>query len=293
MRDSQRQPVSVAKRAMLITDSQIHLYPPTSPDRPLLPGSPGVQPRERHLPEDILPWMDEAAVQRAVLVPPSWLGYDNSTSLAWAADYPGRFAVMGRFDPFDPNRTHLEDWLAQPHMLGVRLAGALERGEWLDLDSVEWFWSTVERLGIPVMLLATGRRIALVQRVAERHPDLVIIMDHFGTTVGDLTKIDPWDHQHDVLRLARFPNVYGKLSALPMNTLEPFPFKSQTPYIRKAYDAFGPQRLAWGTDASRLRGVTYREAVDHMRYAVDFLTDEDRNWIMGKTISRVLKWGDD
>ncbi len=276
---------------MIITDSQIHLYLPDSDEHPWPPQFRG-QPRDQlqHFPEDILPHMDGAGVQRAVLVPPSWSGDDNAPCLAWAAQYPDRFAVMGRFDMLDPDQGRLETWMQQPHMLGVRFAGALDRGEWLDLERFGWFWTAVERLQIPVMLLAAEKRISLVKRIAERHPDLVIIMDHFGTTIGDLNTIDPWAYQNEVLELAKFPNVYGKLSALPLNTLEPYPFPSQTPFIRKAYDVFGPKRLAWGTDASRFRRSTYQEAVDHMLHTIDFLTDEDKEWIMGRTISTVLNW---
>jgi len=172
----------------------------------------------------------------------------------------------------------------------VRFAGALDKGEWLDLDQFGWFWAAVERLHIPVMLLAAQQRIELVHKVLETHPDAIIIMDHFGTTIGDLDKIDPWEFQDRVLALAKYPNVYAKLSALPLNTKEAYPFPSQTPYIRKAYDVFGPKRLAWGTDASRFRRATYKEAVDHMLHAIDFLTDEDKEWIMGRTIETALNW---
>ncbi|MDE1997029.1 MAG: amidohydrolase [Rhizobiaceae bacterium] len=276
---------------MFIIDSQIHLFLPDTPDHPWPAETRGLaHGQHQYLPEDIFPQMDGAGVQRAVLVPPSWAGDDNRPCLAWADRYPDRFAVMGRFDLLDPNRERLETWLQQPHMLGVRFAGAFHRGEWLDLERFGWFWAAIERLQIPVMLLAAGERIELVKTMLERHPQAIIIMDHFGTTIGDLTQIDPWAFQDKVLELAKFQNVYGKLSALPLNTLEPYPFPSQTPFIRKAYDVFGPKRLAWGTDASRFRRSTYKEAVDHMLHTIDFLTDDDKEWIMGGTIAKVLNW---
>jgi len=276
---------------MFVIDSQIHLFLPDTPEHPWPAETRGLAHGQLHyLPEDIFPQMDGAGVDRAVLVPPSWAGDDNGPCLAWAAEYPDRFAVMGRFDLLDPNRGRLETWLEQPHMLGVRFAGAFHRGEWLDLEKFGWFWAAIERLQIPVMLLAAGERIDLVKKMLERHPQAIIIMDHFGTTIGDLTQIDPWAFQDKVLELAKFQNVYAKLSALPLNTLEPYPYPSQTPFIRKAYDVFGPQRLAWGTDASRFRRSTYKEAVDHMLHTIDFLTEEDKEWIMGKTIAKVLNW---
>jgi L-fuconolactonase len=276
---------------MFITDSQIHLYLPDGPAQPWPEQTKGLaHGLTQYLPDYILPLMHAAGVHRAVLVPPSWVGDNNRPCLTWASEHPDSFAVMGRFDLLDPDRGRLESWLQQPRMMGVRFAGALHRGEWLDLDRFGWFWAAVERLQIPVMLLAAGERIALVKKVLERHPDAVIIMDHFGTTIGDLNEINPWAYQDKVLELAQFRNVYGKLSALPLNTLEPFPYPSQTPFIRKAYDVFGPQRLAWGTDASRFRRSSYKEAVDHMLHTIDFLTEGDKEWIMGRTIATALKW---
>lgn len=276
---------------MQIVDSQIHFYLPDSEEHPWPELFRGKERDQYHFyPEEIVPQMDAAGVHRAIVVPPSWAGDDNRPCLSWAAADPERFAVMGRFDVTDPDRGRIETWLDQPHMIGIRMTGRLELGEWLDLERFDWFWAAAERLRIPVMMLVQEQRIRLVRALAEHHPDLTIIMDHFGTTIGDLTKIDPWAYQDEVLALAHYPKVYAKLSALPLNTLEPFPFKSQTPYIRKAYDVFGPERLAWGTDASRFRRSTYREAVDHMMQTIDFLSDEDKKWIMGKTIATAVRW---
>src|SRR5690606_27868986 len=140
-------------------------YLPDSPEHPW-PDQFRGQPRDQlqYFPEDILPHMDEAGVQRAVVVPPSWSGDDNGPCLAWAAQYPDRFKVLGRINLRDPDRGRLETWLDQPHMLGVRFAGRLDLGEWLDLEEFGWFWAAVERLQIPVMLLAAEGRIKLVHR---------------------------------------------------------------------------------------------------------------------------------
>lgn len=179
-------------------------------------------------------------------------------------------------------------------MIGLRFSGryigGMDLGEFLDYEQFGWFWTECERLDIPVMMFASEDRIALVPKLAERFPGVTFIMDHFGTTIGDLNVIDPWGYQDQMLELAKFPNVYAKLSALPLNTLEEYPFPSQTPYIKRAYDAFGPERLAWGTDVSRFKRTTYQQAVDHILTQIDFLTEYDKEWIMGKTIAKAVRW---
>src|SRR5215217_4878694 len=108
---------------MAVTDAQIHLWEIERPDRPW----PKDGRSTPHLPngftaEQMLAEMDAAGVDRAVIVPPSWIGESNDYGLEASTQYPSRFAVMGRFNPEVPDApAQLEEWLKQPHMLGVRL----------------------------------------------------------------------------------------------------------------------------------------------------------------------------
>src|SRR5690606_34803071 len=90
------------REGMKIIDGQIHIWAPDGPDYPWAPG-----PMHNHGPsytaEQAIELMDAAGVTGAVLVTPSWIGSDNSYSLDAVARYPGRFAVMGRFDYAAPD----------------------------------------------------------------------------------------------------------------------------------------------------------------------------------------------
>ena len=84
---------------MLVSDAQVHLWEVHRPDRPW----PQEQQRPPHRPngfspEEMLAEMNAAGVDRAVIVPPTWVGENNATALQAAARYPRRFAVVGRFD---------------------------------------------------------------------------------------------------------------------------------------------------------------------------------------------------
>ena len=62
--------------------------------------------------------MDAIGVDRAIIVPPAVVGFDNRTALDAARDYPKRFAVMGLFDPYAADApAQLECWLASPACL--------------------------------------------------------------------------------------------------------------------------------------------------------------------------------
>jgi L-fuconolactonase len=235
--------------------------------------------------------MGRAGVDRAVIVPPSFMGNvnPNAYALEVAAKWPDRFAVMGRFDPRQPGgQDVLARWLEQPGMTGLRLNLRREpEVRWLPEGVLDWFWPVAAKHRIPLAVLP-GEQLPLLARVIEANPELVLIIDHMGLPAAGP---DPFANFEQLLAMAKYPNVVVKLSALPRYIEEAYPFGSLHGYIRRAYDTFGPQRLAWGSDVTTMIGQrSYRESVDLIREACDFLSVTDREWILDKTLTRVLNW---
>ena len=86
-----------------------------------------------------------------------------------------------------------------------------------------------------------------------------------------------------------FPNIMVKVSALSTYTTDTYPFRLLHPYIRKVYDAFGPKRMFWGTDLSRLN-CTYRQAITMFTEEMPWLSSEDKTWIMGRGFCEWFEW---
>ncbi len=276
----------------MIVDSQIHLWAPETPDKPWDPGAK----LRAHLPEPLtwqkfVPMMDEAGVDRAIIVPPTWPGDDNDHALEAARAHPGRFAVMGRIALELPqSRGLLPTWKQQQGMLGVRLAFNHERAPWIVDGTVDWFWSAAEAAGIPVMIFAPDAPQA-IGPIAQKHPGLRMIVDHMGlaTRGPEVRRIGA--RIDLIVPLAKYPNVAVKLSAVPGFSDEPYPFRDMTPHLRKLVDAFGPQRSFWGTDLTHQRGkFPYRQYVTHFMEELDFLSKADKRWIMGEGILKFLDW---
>jgi len=233
--------------------------------------------------------MDEVSVDRVVIVPPSWEGDRNDLALEAAQQYPTRFAVMGRFPLEHPaEAARLMTWRQQPGMLGVRLTFHRSpwRG-WFEDGSVDWFWTAAERAGLPVMVFVPGlvRQLGVI---AARHPGLRLMVDHLARPVGARDEAAFADLD-ELLALARHPNVAVKASALPCYSSEPYPFPGLHRHIRRVYDAFGPRRMLWGTDYTRLP-CSYRHAVTLFTDALDFLSAGDKEWIMGGAAANWLGW---
>ena len=274
----------------MIIDSQVHIWAPETPEKPYAKGDASIPHRPVPLGhEELLREMDLAGVQRCVLVPPTWEGDRNDTSLEAARLHPDRFAVMGRLtiDKAE-SRALMSTWKEQPHMLGIRVAFHQGRPKlWLEDGTADWFWDAAERYDVPVMAFAPHAVLKLGE-IAERHPGLRLIIDHMG--LSSALKGKPLDGAVDnLLKLAPLKNVAVKVSALPCYVAEPYPFPSLHPLIRRVVEAFGPQRCFWGTDLSHLP-CPYEQVVTLFTEELDFLPETDKEWIMGRGIAAWLNW---
>src|SRR5574340_1069318 len=277
---------------MLIVDSQVHIWGANTPERPW----PARAPAQRAIPlghEELLREMDAAGVDRVVIVPPSWEGDRNDLAIAAAQAHPGRFAIMGRFNPEAPDaRGQLPGWLKQPGMLGMRFSFHIPVLQQPLLDGkFDWVWAEAEKHGIRLMILVPQFLVEHIDRVAERHPGLRIIMDHMALSSSRPEEATFRDFDK-LLPIAKRPNVAVKASALPCYLAEPYPFRKMQAYARKAYEAFGPKRTFWGSDLSR-SPVPYRQHVDMWLKDAPWLREEDKEWVMGRGICEWLGWKTD
>jgi L-fuconolactonase len=275
---------------MLIIDSQVHIWAPETPEKPY--ATEDASRPHRAVPlghEELLREMDNAGVQRCILVPPTWEDDRNDTSIEAARLHPDRFAVMGKIKIHRPeSRGLMAGWKNQPHMLGIRMTFNFGRSkQWLVDGTADWFWVAAERYDIPVMVFAPND-VPKLGEIAEHHPGLRMIVDHMGLNSSLRGKsLEP--AVADTLKLARLKNVAVKLSALPSYVDEPYPFPTLHPIVRRAVDAFGPQRCFWGTDLSHLP-CPYKQAVTLFTEEMKSLSSSELEWIMGRGLAEWLDW---
>ena len=274
---------------MFIADSQVHIWGPNTPERPWREGR---DPR-RPLPlgaKELLHEMDSAGVHRAVLVPPQLDADRNDLVLQAARLFPDRFAAVGRLDLQSPSaRKSIATWCEQPGMLGLRCSfTAPHWARAISEGAIEWLWQEAEKARLPIMALVPQKILSLIDRVSERYPALKLAMCHLAlpTDKHDEEAFRDFDK---LLVLAKRQNVSVKASALPSYTSDGYPFRYVHPYLRRVYDAFGPRRIFWGTDFSRLR-CSYRQAVTMFTEEIPWFTSEDKEWIMGRGLCEWLGW---
>jgi predicted TIM-barrel fold metal-dependent hydrolase len=273
----------------IVIDAQVHSWQPETADFKYVPGFPP------HLPEPLTydklsGWMDGAGVDRAIIVPPQWVGERNDYALEAAKRFPRRFGVMGRFNVRDPKAAALlPTWTQQPNMFGVRLTFFGPAAAWLKDGSVDWFWPEADKVGLNVMFIAPGQT-ADFGKLAERYPRINFIVDHMGIITQSVKEGRAAEYIGHTLSLAKYPNVSVKVSGLANNATLPYPFNDINPHVQRVVEAFGAQRCYWGSDITvAFSNATYKERVRHLQ-EVSFLSESDKDWIMGKAIMQKFKW---
>jgi len=267
---------------MQIIDAQVHIWGS---------GTPSGHHRQtsRYSAEELIGEMDEAGVHGAVLHPPSWDNGSNELAVEAARKYPDRFCILGWF-PLDrpEERGRIETWKQRPGMLGLRWSLTRpEQEDWHKDGTMDWLWPAAERAGTPIATMA-WRFLPLFKQIAERHPNLKLIIDHLGlvrSAMGAAALVD----LDTLCSLAKLPNVAVKATGAPGYSGGPYPFTSMHPYLRQVYDAFGPERMFWGTDITKMP-CSWRQCVTMFTEELPWLSERDKELVMGEAVCAWWGW---
>jgi L-fuconolactonase len=268
---------------MDIIDAQLHL-------------SPG-----HHPPRTIMSYMSAVGVGRSVLVQSRSAGIDNLAYIERAAaDNPERFAVVGLIAEeaaaVDPRRRDVDEivarWADRDDTVGLRIV--LLRGEEHDLFKDGYYdraLRAAERAGVPVFMFAL-HAFPLLADMARKYPGLRIVIDHLGLPQPPIMVADapPFRDIGQLLAVAAFENIAVKCTAAPTLSRLKFPFDDIWTPVRSVCDAFGIDRVMWGSDITRVGGLySYAEDVFAFRQSAAF-TDAEREKLMGGTLRSILNW---
>src|SRR5712671_4536996 len=142
-----------ARPRQIIVDAQIHMWPANTPERPWVAGATPQIPEPMTI-ERVVPMIDEAGVDRVVIVPPTLEGDRLDYAQEAVRRYPGRFGIMGRIILNDPaTARRFPTWKQQPGVLGMRINIASAQAAWLTNGTTDWIWPAAEAARIPIMFL--------------------------------------------------------------------------------------------------------------------------------------------
>ena len=233
--------------------------------------------------------MIDHQIDRSVLVQPVFRGEDNSYVASCASAEPARFAAVAVVDPRTPGaEQRLEQWVAKG-CRGLRLRPRIADEEALFGDPATFpLWEAAERLGVVVSLLSGPDHVAKIDRLAQRFPQVSVVIDHLGHPSISAGTADA--KFQALLGLARHERVYLKLSGLYHFSSERFPFRDCVPLVQAIYEHFGPRRLLWGSDFPHvLLACGYARSRQWIETVLDNLKPSERDLVMGSNALR-LYW---
>ena len=161
-------------------------------------------------------------------------------------------------------------------------------------------WQKAGELGVAIQAHIQPWFAGQVEQLASAMPQTRVIIDHFGHA-GVSTAVkgkNGWElvnaergyrtpNDFDpILRLAKLPHVILKVSSLQYSSREPHPHRDVRPLARRAFDAFGPDRMVAGSLGSTVADFKTRSEVFDANF--DFLSSIDRAKIRGLTAKKLF-----
>ncbi|MGE0379173.1 MAG: amidohydrolase, partial [Planctomycetaceae bacterium] len=209
-----------------------------------------------------------------------------------------RLRAHGLIDPTDPAvADKLEFWMKEHGLHGMRFSPIYYRdgrhgGDgWLDAPETHRLWKKAEQLGAVFNFFIAPPQLPKLATMVEAHPDVPVIIDHFSQV--DLGADNPEPDFRLLLGMARFPNVRVKVSELSsVSKSKHYPFPDAYPYVKRVYEAFGPERLLFGTGYPGSARTAYNrpsfdDEIRLIRETIPCFTPEDVERILGTNAAKL------
>jgi L-fuconolactonase len=235
--------------------------------------------------EMLLDLMKANGVEKTVIIQVIHYRWDNSYLADVLKRYPSYFRGVARVNPESPAAPDdLSRLVEQQGFRGVRISPAASAsGDWIRGPLMPPLWKRCESLKVPMTVLAPVTRMPEVGQLIEKFPGLTVVIDHMADS-----PLDKPDQLELLMALKRYPKVFVKVSHTWSLSKQPYPYLDSQAQVKRLYDTFGPQRLMAGTDWPLVEGYCgYAKAVAIVRDQMKFLNDDDKSWMMSKTIERV------
>lgn len=167
---------------------------------------------------------------------------------------------------------------------------ASDDGTWLNTQEGMDFFKVAAEAKLIASIACYPHHQAAIRRIAEKFPAMPILCHHMSGLKAD--EQPPYDKLEQVLKSSELPNIYLKLSGFAYVANEKD--KAEYPYLdarwiyRRCYEKFG-KRMVWGSDYPVVSlFMTYQQSLEAFRKHCDFVSPEDKPFILGGTLNALL-----
>jgi L-fuconolactonase len=197
---------------------------------------------------DLAPCLARHGISGTILVQAAPTAAETQFLLSLARETGFVAGVIGWADLLAPDAAATIERLANdPLLVGLRpMVQDLPDDDFLIDPMLGPALRAMTHHGLVFDALVLPRHLSRLLVLAERHPDLAIVIDHGAKPFIRDGRLDPW--RADMATLAARANVACKLSGLATEAGDDWSAGDLAPYVRHLLDAFGPERLIWGSD---------------------------------------------
>ena len=200
--------------------------------------------------------MKAVGIDRALFVHPEPYGDDHTLVLdCLARTSPSQFKATSMFFPKDDDAPARLEALVkkQPRICSTRFH--LHRGNTAYFASfaepgVRALWKKAVDLNLVVELDLGPNYARDAGAAIAAFPGCKVLIDHMCNPKTGMI----WEYG-DVLDLAKYPNVYMKMSSLGYMAEDKPDYESLIPFTRRVIKEFGPGRVVWSGDSPHLADV--------------------------------------
>lgn len=263
----------------MIVEWNPHMFSGDVERYPWHPRAAYIPSRDRWLADPLGTYLDDLdarGVDSAVIVHPEPYGDDHRLVLDCLEREPERIKTTCLFYPKDADAVDRMRALVTQHSRILATRFHAHRGKTTYLESfdkpyVRAMWKAAGDLGLIVELHIGPNYARQVSAAIAEYPDIPALIDHMAEPQSGTA-----EEYEDVLDLARFPNVYMKMSGLTHFSKEPEPHLDTKPLVNRVASAFGADRFVWSSGSPGLVDIL-----------LDSWSTEDRAKVKGETLARL------
>lgn len=204
--------------------------------------------RRDFLPSDLRTEMTAAGVESSIAVQARPDVDETEWLLALADAHPWIAGVVGWAPLTDAGLGGVLERLAEnPKLRGIRQGLQTEPDAYMEREDFNAGLERLPELGLAYDILIVHRQLPAATRLVDRHPGQVFVLDHIAKPAIREGTLEPW--ARDLKELARRPHVFCKLSGVVTEAAYAgWTYEEILPYMETALEAFGPERLLFGSD---------------------------------------------
>jgi predicted TIM-barrel fold metal-dependent hydrolase len=271
---------------MKYIDAHVHVWTPDVAHYPLAKGykKEDMKPPS-FTPEELFKHSKPAGVNRINLIQMSFYGFDNKYMLDMIALHKDVFVGTAVIDPHGEAPAKEMTELAKKGVRAFRIHPKLSKqpvAKWLEPAGYGKMFAAGAKNNQAMSCLIDPDGLPELERMCRKYPDTPVIVDHL-CRIGADGKIADKDVSA-LCALAKYKRVLVKVGAFYALGKKQPPYTDLAPMIQKVVKAFGPRRCMWESDCPfQVVKDKYQDSIDLVRTKLDFLTAEDKDWLLRRT----------